>query len=746
MNHSVGQTRREFIARASLAVLAPSSAGAAPWYRRCFRWGQTNISELDPPHYDIDWWRAYWKRTRVQGVIVNAGGIVAYYPSKFHLHYRARFLGTRDLYGELTRAAHQDGLAVLARMDSSRAHEDFYRAHPDWFAVDRDGRPYRAGELYVSCIDGPYYAEYLPSVLREIIAWEKPEGFTDNSWSGLERDQICYCRYSRESFRRATGHELPRRKDWDDPIYREWIRWSYARRLEIWDLNNRTTRDAGGPDCLWVGMLSGDLTGQGRRFRDVKAIAERSELLLLDDQGRSDATGFQRNAELGKRLHGLAGWDKLMPESMATYQRAPTFRKASAAPEEARIWMYAGFAGGIQPWWHHVGAYQWDRRQFRTAVAVCEWHANNERFLIDRRPVAAVGVVYSQQNADFYGRDEAEERVGRPYYGIIQALVRARIPYLPVHIDHLDRDGADLAALVLPNVAAMTSEQAAAVRRFVARGGGLLATGETSLYNEWGEPRADFALGDVLGVRFTGKRHGSMGEAESWTGRDHTYLRLEPPVGRDVDGPRSGDEPAVSATRHPVLGGFEATDAIAFGGLLVEVQPAAGASVPLTFVPDFPAYPPETSWTPVPRTNIPGLVVHEAPRRAYLAADLDRRFARDNLPDHGDLLANLIRWVAGDKMPLEVLGPGLLDCHLYRQENRLILHVLNLTNPAAWRAPVHELIPVGPLTVRLRLAPRIEGRSVQFLVAGGSRPVERREDWVQVEVGSIAAHEVLVVE
>lgn len=738
-------TRRQFV-RVSFAALAWPSASAAPWYRRCLRWGQTNISELDPQHYDIDWWRAYWKRTRVQGVIINAGGIVAYYPSKFNLHYRARFLGARDLYGELARVAHQDGLAVLARMDSSRAHEDFYRAHPDWFAVDRDGRPYRAGELYVSCIDGPYYEEYLPSVLREIIAWEKPEGFTDNSWSGLERDQICYCRYSRERFRRATGHELPQRKDWDDPVYREWIRWSYARRLEIWDLNNRTTRDAGGPDCLWVGMLGGDLTGQGRRFRDVKAIAERSELLLLDDQGRSDATGFQRNAELGKRLHGLAGWDKLMPESMATYQRAPTFRKAAAAPEEARMWMYAGFAGGIQPWWHHVGAYQWDRRQFQTAVAVCEWHEKNERYLIDRRPIASVGVVYSQQNADFYGRDEAEERVGRPYYGIVQALVRARIPYLPVDIDHIDRDGADLAALVLPNVAAMTDSQAAAVRRFVARGGGLLATGETSLYNEWGEPRADFALADVLGVRFTGKRYGSMGEAESWTGRDHTYLRLDPPIGRDVDGPRSGDEPAVSAPRHPVLRGFEATDVIAFGGQLIQVQPAAGTGVPLTFVPDFPAYPPEMSWTPVPRTNIPGLVVQDAPRRAYLAADLDRRFARDNLPDHGDLLANLIRWIARGEMPLEVLGPGLLDCHLYRQENRLILHILNLTNAAAWRAPVHELIPVGPLTVRLRLAPGIEGRNVQFLVAGGSRRAARRNGWVQVEVSSVAAHEVLVFE
>ena len=47
-----------------------------PWYKRVTRWGQTNITEKDPAHYDIEWWRKYWKRTQTQGIIVNAGGIV----------------------------------------------------------------------------------------------------------------------------------------------------------------------------------------------------------------------------------------------------------------------------------------------------------------------------------------------------------------------------------------------------------------------------------------------------------------------------------------------------------------------------------------------------------------------------------------------------------------------------------------------------------------------------------------------
>src|SRR5512143_608939 len=168
------ETRREFLKQVgAVTTLAaahaiPSARGneskgdsavKPPWYRRTYRWAQTNITEIDPARYDIAWWRQHWKRTQIQGVIINAGGIFAYYPSQFPLHYRPKALGDRDLYGDLARAAHEDGLVVLARMDSNRAHEAFYQAHPDWFAVDAGGKPYRAGELYVSCINGPYYEE-----------------------------------------------------------------------------------------------------------------------------------------------------------------------------------------------------------------------------------------------------------------------------------------------------------------------------------------------------------------------------------------------------------------------------------------------------------------------------------------------------------------------------------------------------------------------------------------------------------
>ncbi len=765
---SGGETRRQFLKQSFAAAVAGAGAtlltgcagvsaaeeparAAGPWHRRTLRWGQTNITEIDPARYDIPWWRQYWKRTQTQGVIINAGGIVAYYPSKFPLHHQAAFLRGRDLYGELAAAAHADGLAVLARMDSSRAHEDFYRAHPDWFALDATGRPFRTGELYTACINSPYYGQYLPDVLREIIQRTRPEGVTDNSWSGLDRNSICHCENCAKNFRAAASQDLPREKNWNSPAYRQWIQWNYARRLEIWDLNNQTTQAAGGPDCLWIGMNSGSVAGQCRNFRDDREIFRRAQIIMLDYQARNDAEGFQANGQAGKWVHSLLGWDKLIPESMALYQAgSPVFRVASKPEPEVRMWMLDGIAGGLQPWWHHVGAYEEDRRAYRTVEPLLRWHQQHQSLLVNRQPIASLAVLWSRQNTDFHGRDNAADLVELPMRGLSNALLRARLPWLPLHLDDVEREAAQFSALILPNLAAMSEAQCQAVRSYVQRGGGLLATGASSLCDEWGDARGDFGLADLFGAHLLAGRGGleeparTRGAAETL----HTYLRLIPERRGVVDGPKSGDEPPVTTNRHPVLRGFDETDLLPFGGRLEPLRVETQAQVLMTFVPAFPVSPPETAWMREPRTDIPGLILHttaQGARVAFLPADLDARFGRDNLPDHATLLANLVRWVAKDEIPLAVEGRGLVDCHLYRQGNRLILHLVNLTSAGTWRAPIDELIPIGPLRVKVQLSPGIRPAKPQLLVSGESTRLTVHENWAAFEIKSILDHEVVVI-
>ena len=522
--------------------------------------------------------------------------------------------------------------------------------------------------------------------------------------------------------------------DWDDAAYRTWVRWSYARRVEIWDAYNRVTHEAGGPDCDWLGMCQGDPAAMCGDFRHPTAIWSRSRIVMLDWQMRRPGEGFQANAVAGHVVHGILGWDKLAPESLGLYlgPTRPMFRKAAKPEVEARLWSVEGMAAGIQPWWHHLGASQEDRRQLRTAERLSQWHAANEAYLVDRRPIATVGVVWSEANVDAYGRGEAGVRTGQPFAGIVEALSLHRIPWRAVHADHVARDAGELDVLVLPNLAAMSDAQCEAVRRFVASGGGLVATGETSQCDEEGRRRADFGLAGTFGAHATGEHFGSeQGQSPSpWSSWDgHTYLRVA-----------GGDRPAV-------LEGLEGADILAFGGRLEHVR-ADGAAAVLTYVPESPQSPPENVWMREPRTDVPALLLCDPTgggRVAFSPADLDRCFARDHLPDHGRLLAQLVRWAARRPVPLEVDGPGLLDCHLYRQERRLVLHVVNLTNPAAYRLYATELHPVGPLRVRVAwpadLGPPTR---VRWLVAGGEERCEEAGGWVEAALPRVLDHEVMV--
>ncbi|MCR8724610.1 beta-galactosidase trimerization domain-containing protein [Frigidibacter sp. ROC022] len=723
--------------------------GAVPWYRTTVRWGQTNLTEVDPTRYDHEFWRLHWKKTNIQGVIVNAGGIVAYYPSKYPLHHRAETLGDRDLFGEIVTVAREEGLSIIARMDSNRVAVDFFHAHPEWVCRDENGDPRMQADKYITCINSPYYSEYLPGVMREIIDRNQPDGFADNSWAGLPRDKICYCIHCREQFG-ASGNDLPKAHDWDDPSYRAWIAWNYRRRTELWDANNAVTMAAGGEHCRWMGMLSGDLLNNCNRFIDLRAILKRSEIVMLDHQRRSPEDGFEQNAEAGRRLHELLGWEKLIPESMPQYQLGrPAFRLASMPAAEVRLWSSSGFAGGIQPWWHHISASHEDRRQYQTAAPIFAWHKANEDILLNRRPTARIGVVWSQANHDLHGRDRGAEITLGPYRGTVRALARGGLDWLPVEVSDIAAAVERFDVLVLPNIAILSDQDVSAIRTFVEHGGSLVMTGETGCFDAAGQRRDRPALAGMFGLEpQAGGDLGDIGvpDPNIEVPLRHSYLRLSPENRAAFYGPVDKTATADRAYRHPVLNGLDSTDIVPFGGFLPRMRALPETEVLATWVPAFPIYPPETSWMRQPRSDIPALTVCEkgASRLVAVLADLDRCYAREESFEHAQILSNAVTWCLGDRPHITVSGAGgLLSVAGYAQGERRIVHLNSrlVTSPTPGRQEV--LVPIGPARL---CVPWTGPGKVTLRVSGGEPAVEQEDDRIVVTVPAVSDHEVVVIE
>ena len=143
-------TRRKFLAVSSASIItisadkADANIGAAffrpqsretavkavdsqrPWYAVMRRCGQINFNERDPLTMDVNEWADYWASLKVNAVLINGGGIVAFYPTEVPYHHRSQFLGSRDLFGEMAAALAKRHLRVVARMDCNYAYEEAF--------------------------------------------------------------------------------------------------------------------------------------------------------------------------------------------------------------------------------------------------------------------------------------------------------------------------------------------------------------------------------------------------------------------------------------------------------------------------------------------------------------------------------------------------------------------------------------------------------------------------------------------
>ena len=97
-------------------------------------------------------------------------------------------------------------------------------------------------------------------------------------------------------------------------------------------------------------------------------------------------------------------------------------------------------------------------------------------------------------------------------------------------------------------------------------------------------------------------------------------------------------------------------------------------------------------------------------------------------------------------IPLRVESPGLLNVELYAQGERLVLHLVNLTGVGSWRAPMEEIIPVGPVVVSVRDPLRAAHRVVTWRVGGGTTRAVSRDGWLHFTLPTLREHEMAVIE
>ncbi|MCC6424216.1 MAG: beta-galactosidase trimerization domain-containing protein [Phycisphaerales bacterium] len=166
--------------------------------------------------------------------------------------------------------------------------------------------------------------------------------------------------------------------------------------------------------------------------------------------------------------------------------------------------------------------------------------AQAEPYLADTQPVAQIGVLYSMRSViaesaqgSFWGNHIA--RNGLYTYNALLDLHR---PIEACMVEGLTPQKLErYRILYLIDASCLSEEECNTIRQWVRGGGTLVASGTTSLKDEWGRPRKDYALADEFGLHFQagaqGQKHFALslpqlGKLEVNYDPQFTYAKVRP--------------------------------------------------------------------------------------------------------------------------------------------------------------------------------------------------------------------------
>ncbi|RYF77107.1 MAG: hypothetical protein EOO39_04770 [Cytophagaceae bacterium] len=696
------------------SLITGVSLATTNWLDGPMRWAQLAFVERDPGHYDPDFWLAYFKRIYADGALLSAGGVVAFYPTNIPLHHRSDFLGNSDTLGYLVDGCKKQGIKIMLRTDPHAARQDVHDAHPDWIAVTADGqkrRHWANPALWVTCALGPYNAEFMTQVNGEIMDRFQPEGIFSNRWAGHD---ICYCEHCTQNFKTATGLALPPKIDRLDPTYRKWADWRMKRLRGVWALWDSEIRKKR-PTSRFI----------PNGFPDKIVTGREADLFFADQQARRGLMAPWANGKGAKELRSTLGMKPLIGIFSVGIEEEFRWKDSVQSDAEIRIWVAEGTANGMRPCFVKFGGDIYDKRWMEAVAGLYEGYHKNETYLRNTASMARVGVVYSEQTDRNYGGKPWQQKSGDHLDGIYHTLVESRIPFDMVNDRLLTPD--DLGRfklLILPNIASLSDAQCAQLQAFVDGGGSVVATFETSLYDEEGNPRTDFGLANLFGVSYAKQVEGPL---------RNSYLHLR--------------HDAKNNQTKQILNGLADTPRIINAIYKVDVTPVGTFPSPVTLIPTYPDLPMEDVYPRVAETDTRELYLRQVGkgRVAYIPGDLDRSFWQLMNTDHGQLLQNVIQWALDEEPIVAVKGPGVIDVNVWRQAKSMTVHLVNLTNPMMMKGPFRELIPVAAqVTIAVPTGAKVTG--VKLLMSGQKLAFAVKAGKLSVNVPRILDHEIVALD
>ena len=621
------------------------------------------------------------KKFGATAIFFNVGGIFSWYPSKLPLQQVNPYLKT-DVLGSMIESCKAENLHFIGRFDLSKGTQKAYDAHPDWFCVTKDGRPFEYNGSYQASITGGWYHEQGPAMLTEVLTAYDIEAAFFNMF-GYQRFN-----YSHEDFgfshdpsairafaEFSGGKDIPDERDTRSALYREYLKFQdqtsgqISRKIydHIKSINPR----------IGVANLAG--------HRDwIRLEANRSVR-------RAQPEWIYQTGENARFAQSVGRGERPYTIGICHFYDFP-WRYTAENEHFQSNRMGQAMASGAEPHYYFMGPVetQEDVKPVQAMRDINAYHVKNEALYTGLKSASRIA-LYQSKSTDRFGSFEIPSDVhghsGNAYHGAYRALVESGLAFDLVS----DRiAGADdflgqlkrYDVIVLADITCLGDNEAATLDRYVAEGGNLVVTGETGALTEFGDRRPTNALKSLPFTRVKEVKR-SMFAA---------YLRIGP---GEMDYPK--------------------TRLILLDGVYVDVEAKPGVKTLLRVEPPQRFGPPELSFPRVPTASDPGVIIgsYEKGKVAYLPWSPGKLYYQHSLVEHRQVITQLVGRFTRPIAKLAGASRIELTVRKHKQPGQVVVHLINSTG----RANDNYDQPVRQYDLKLGVA-GVGGGEARALVSG----------------------------
>ncbi len=331
----------------------------------------------------------------------------------------------------------------------------------------------------LGCNLGPW-GDYLINVCGELVADYKVDGY---SFDGNYHPSICYCPACKAAYRQDRKRALPMKANLDDIAYREYLVWRGERLEDHYRRLQRRIKQAN-PDAVLMSWTV-NAGRYGHFLHSPRAMPTRLNRLfdLPMQEWWLDETNFGGSlapAFGAAYLRATTGGRPCASEPYLMSRGNPYGTDSFPAHERLTRCLLAVTNGNVL-----AESLGWPGHE---VAADFQEIARRDHYIPRTESMPWAALLVSEQTRQFYAYKDIANLFLPHVFGAFRAATEEHLPLTLVNdwdvdVEQLTR----YPVMILPNAAALSDAQVAALRAYVRAGGGLVATGETSLCDELGQ-------------------------------------------------------------------------------------------------------------------------------------------------------------------------------------------------------------------------------------------------------------------